>query len=469
MPVSAREAGRRPGRRASEEFSRARSTWSAARDGNISILFGLLILPLIGTVGLAIDYGQLLIARTACQTGADSAALYASGVAKTLIQQSDGSATAVAAAFGEAKSRSEALFNAHVARTGKLSVAATVTLTKTGQRIDAAAGYAVSTRTTFGGLFGVRSLSAIGQAVSSASMPLYTDLYMALDVSQSMGLAATKTGAQDLFRLTLKSEKDAGNKSPKGCVFGCHVVQNGSAVPLSYETLARNAGIPLRIDVLRDAVSRTISTAEADARAVGTSNYRIGLYTMGLASANATTSGLVELAPLSTNWASLKTAAAGITLGPNNGGGTGDTFLTEPLNALRGRVPTSGDGNTQAQSRAFLFIITDGLPDVKGACTSGHCTAPFDPAVCQTYKSANVTVGVIYTTFLPILNNPTDGSTALNGDYKNLVLPHADKIAPSLQACASPGWYAEASDGPAIDAALARMFAQTALQPQITN
>jgi hypothetical protein len=106
---------------------------------------------------------------------------------------------------------------------------------------------------------------------------------------------------------------------------------------------------------------------------------------------------------------------------------------------------------------------------VKGSCLpSDHCTAPFDPSVCQTYKDSGITVGVIYTTYLPILNNPTDGSTALNRDYQNLVQPNA-KISPSLQACASPDWYAEASDGPAIGAAIDKMFKMAIPPPQLTD
>ncbi|MGU3539239.1 pilus assembly protein TadG-related protein [Methylobacterium sp. A54F] len=440
-----------------------------ARGGNVSLVFAVLAVPLLGGVGLAVDFGTLLNARTACQTAADAAALYASGVAKNLVQQSDGSDAAVAAAFTEAKSRAEALFRAHVARTGTTAVSGTVTLAKRGQTILAAAAFDVSTRTAIGGLFGVSTLRSIGTAKSSASMPLYTDLYMALDVSQSMGLASTDAGAKQLFGRILQMEKDAGNKSAKGCVFGCHVPQNGSALAQSYQAVAKAASIQLRIDVLQSAVSKTVTTAQADAANLGTSNYRIGLYAMGLASANATTSGLTELAALTSNWVTLQNAARAIDLGPNNGGGTGDSFFTEPLNALRGKIPASGDGSSQAASKAFLFIVTDGLRDVKGACTSGHCTAAFDPGVCDAYKRSNITVGVIYTTFLPILANPTNGSAALDDNYKALVQPYAAQIAPNLQACASPGWYAEASDGPAIDAALAKMFAQTSLQAQLTN
>ena len=460
-------------RRSCRSVGRAVAAYRSDRRGNIALLFGLLLLPLIGTTGLAIDYGQLLTARTTCQTAADAAALYASGVAKALIQQSDGSAASVASAKTEAQTRATGLFNAHVARmTNVIATGGTVTVAKVGQRIDALATFNVATRTSFGGIFGVRSMNASGSAKSSASMPLYTDLYMALDVSQSMGLASTTAGAKSLFTLIKTMERNAGNSGATGCVFGCHVVQTGSRLASSYQSIAGSAVPPitLRIDVLRNAVNKTISTAQSDALAAGTSNYRIALYTTGLSSANGTTYSLNQLAALSSNWNSLSAAAANIDLGPNNGGGTGDSYLKEPLTDLLTKIPTSGDGTSQATSRAYVIIITDGLRDVKGSsCTSGHCTAAFDPTVCQSYKNKNITVGVIYTTYLPILADPTTGSSALDGNYQSLVQPYVSQIAPNLQACSSPGWYAEASDGPSIDAALAKMFGQTTMQPQITN
>ena len=268
---------------------RAARSWRGERRGAIAVLFGFLAVPLLGIVGLAIDYGQLLSARSLCQTGADAAALYASGVAKALVQQSDGSAAATAAAFAEAKSRAEALFNAHVARVTRSALGASVTLTRKDQGIVAEARFDVATRTHIGGLFGVMRLRASGTAKSYASMPLYTDLYMALDLSQSMGIAATQADAVALFNLTLTLERAAGHPKPNGCIFACHVVQTGSRVPRSYQSVASDAGIKLRVDVLREAVRKTITTAQNDARAAGTAVYRIGLYGMGLSGPNAST------------------------------------------------------------------------------------------------------------------------------------------------------------------------------------
>ena len=104
-----------------------------------------------------------------------------------------------------------------------------------------------------------------------------------------------------------------------------------------------------------------------------------------------------------------------------------------------------------------------------GPCWGGPCTAAFDPAACQTYKNANITVGVIYANYLPILRDPNNPASGLLTEYQLLVQPHVAQIAPNLRACASPGWYAEASDGPSIDAALARMFDQTTQQARLTD
>jgi Flp pilus assembly protein TadG len=436
--------------------------------GNITILFAFSLLPLLGCTGLAFDFGSMLLARYACQTAADAAALYASGVAKNLIQNSDGSAASVTAAFGEATIRAEALFDAHVTRNVKTSLWRKIEMSQKGLQIVATTNFTVSTGAALGKLFGVQNFSSAGMAESAASLPAFTNLWMALDISQSMGLASTTSGAQLLFKKVAAVEKANGNSNPVGCVFGCHVIENGKKSPYTYQEIANTNNVELRIDVLRNAVSETISTAQSNATTANTTNYQISLYTMGLSSSNGKTYGLNQLQALSNNWSTLQTAASKIDLGPNNSGGTGDSYFSEPLNELRGKMLPGGDGTSAAKAKQFLFIITDGLRDVAGNCTSGHCTAAFDPSACTTFKSANITVAVIYTTYLPILKDPTSGSTTLESNYVALVQPYAAQIAPNLKSCASPGWYAEASDGPAIRAALATMFGRTAQQATLT-
>ena len=131
------------------------------------------------------------------------------------------------------------------------------------------------------------------------------------------------------------------------------------------------------------------------------------------------------------------------------------------MTALTSTVPTSGSG-TSASPQQFVFLLTDGVGDVYASslsnCPAGtvgwngsHCTAAFDPSTCATLKNKGVTIGVIYTTYLPI---PGESS------YETLVAPFVNNLSPNLQSCASPGYFYQASDANDIQVAINALFAK---------
>ena len=299
-----------------------------------------------------------------------------------------------------------------------------------------------------------------------------------------MGLAATPTDAANLYTWTTYA-----NGAGHGCTFGCHAfvgVNNNddgaaasgspnSASQYNYpnDQIAKLSGVSLRIDSLRTAASDMVSTALANEGSQQL--YRFALYRIGQ-----TTS---TIAPLSTDLNGTLSKISGLTLGPNVAGGVGDTNLKDMTNYVRPYITAHGDGTTQANARAFLFIVTDGVSDVAGSCTDGHCTSPIDPTTCDQYKALNPNfiVGIVYTTYLPIYTPPSSGN--LDVRYQQLVKQFstpgynslsnaADNsldIAPALQKCASPGWFYTASDGPGIQAAMSKLFTQATQAPVITH
>ena len=54
------------------------------QQGNIAVIFGIALVPLISAVGMAIDYSRAVNARTALQTALDSAALMISRDASSM-------------------------------------------------------------------------------------------------------------------------------------------------------------------------------------------------------------------------------------------------------------------------------------------------------------------------------------------------------------------------------------------------
>ena len=121
----------------------------------------------------------------------------------------------------------------------------TVTVTQNAQSVlTSQVTYAGAVQTAFGGIFGVQQMAVRGSATSSLTLPKWMNISVAIDISQSMGLAATSAGITKLQGLT-----------PDNCAFGCHVVsqdQAGTAYQTPYEKIAENNGVQLRIDVISD-------------------------------------------------------------------------------------------------------------------------------------------------------------------------------------------------------------------------
>ena len=83
------------------QFRRAISRFPGATQGNIAVLFGLALLPVLSFMGAAIDYSRVNTARSSMQAALDSTALM---LAKDL---SDGRIT-----VGEIGAKATAYFNA---------------------------------------------------------------------------------------------------------------------------------------------------------------------------------------------------------------------------------------------------------------------------------------------------------------------------------------------------------------------
>lgn len=433
------------------------------RRGNVAVIFGLTLLPMMGAVGLAIDFGNVMVARTQAQTAADAAALQASGVARDLVKNGDGSAAATTAAITEAKTRATALFRAHAQQEHIPNAAVNVTVVRVGQELRATADFSVQTPNSFGKLFGQPTFKASGSVSSSATLPAYSDVYVALDISQSMGIASTQAGMNTLY--TARAKKTDGSTVQTSCVFGCHTVESGMAE--SNQAVAKRYGVQLRIDVLRDATTKMITTAQSDSDQALI--YRLALYTMGMTAAY-TGPQLKQLAALSNNFTALSAAAATIDLGPSPGNGYSDSYLNENMASLAAIVPTSSDGTSQTNSKKYAFIITDGVRDIQSASqcvqTGNRCVSALSQTSCDDMKNRGITVGVLYTTYSPI-NPIAAGTNWYQVQVVNTGVAAASP--PALKGCASPGWYFEASDATGIDKALQTMFAQTTYAPSLTN
>ena len=412
--------------------------FASDRSGNLVIMFAFMLLPLIGLMGLAIDYSLALKAKTALNASTDAAVLAAATEAMEIIQtQSTANYDATSTAIQYGYVAGQNVFSANSAMLKTVNTPTlTLNLQRNGQVITATGSYTAQSPTVFGKMFGTTQLIASGSAVSSLTLPKYMNIYIATDVSQSMGIASTQAYMNQLSALT------------GGCVFGCHVLQNGQST--TNEQVAHNNNIQLRIDVIKQSIQNIISSAQTMSN--GTPTISIGLYALQY--------DVSTLSNLSTSYSSLLSTASAIDLGPNNSSGVGDSNFTMSLNDFATSVSASGDGSSANSPQTFVFLMTDGVYDVTGNCTDTHCTKAFDPALCSAFKSKGATLGVIYTTYIPFPNEQT---------YVDLVQPFQSQISPNLQSCASSGYFYEASDGPSIQAAANALFAQAVSSGKLTQ
>ena len=418
-------------------------------------MFAMSLLPMIGMIGLGIDVARTLTARTVLQGATDAGALAAATETEAIIQT--GGATATAQYAGVLAGQQVFYANStKISRWFTSSVTPNVQVNPGSANITAFVSASAPLPTVFGGMFHTPTINVAVSSASSLALPKYLNISVVTDISQSMGLAATSTGQTQLASIT------------GGCQFGCHVYQAGQSGSQPYEVQAHNAvpTIQLRIDVIRQATQNMIQTAQQ--LATSTPYISFALYT--LQGGNNTTDAygkkadgkpLATMSTASTNYASLYTTAGTLDLGDNNASGIGDTDYADALNLLTTTVPTSGTG-VSGSPQQFVFLMTDGVEDVWASslstCPSGnvgwngsHCTQAFDPSTCTALKNKGVTIGVLYTTYLPI---PGVDS------YQTLVAPFATSLAPNLQSCASPGWFYQASDANDIQVAINALFAK---------
>lgn len=462
----------------------------ADRRGAVALMFGLMILPLFAAIGLAIDFGNIMTSRTKAQTAADAAALQASGIARDLIKNGAGSDALTAAALAEAKQRGEALFRAHADQSGLKGYTLKLTIKREGQSLNTTAAFTVQTDTFVGKVFSRDSFTATGTASATSTLPTYSDVYLALDVSASMGIAASRADMIKLWNAPAALVTVPVKTEPTQCVFACHVAEEAVTEPhkskhvkraVSNSVVAKQNGVVLRIDVLRDAVKAMIAEAQKDADSQPI--YQLALYTLG-GSLDGSSWLLNKLAPLTNNFTSLNTAATTIDIQTTTSNPQKQrSYINEQLNSMAGDITKSSDGSAKDKSKKYVFLITDGARDVPssfGSCTtpsgSGRCVNGINPSYCKALKDKGITVGVLYTTYIPVTEDPAKPNSKLEYWYelelvktKYAGTPVADLLAPKLQECASPGWFFEASDATGIKAAMKAMFEQTTHAPALTH
>ncbi|MGY3485759.1 Flp pilus assembly protein TadG [Bradyrhizobium sp. USDA 4011] len=435
------------------------------RSGNIAMIFGLALLPLMVAVGCAVDYScanqirsKLISAADAASVG--SVAKASPGFIAAGAMTSDGEISA-----GEADARK--IFNGNVLnQNGFTLTSVTPTMTKSGGTITSTVQFTADVPTMFLGVLGRSKVSVSGTSTSTANMPLYIDFYLLLDNSPSMGVGATPTDVAKLVTAT------TGNsfKPNDQCAFACHDYND----PNNYYNLAKSLGVTTRIDVLRSATQQLMDTAAATQ--TYSSQFRMAIYDFG---ASSKTYGLRSLFSLSSSLSSAKSAAGNIDLMGvygNNDAYTADkdSQFTTIFPQINNAIANPGAGTSSAPLK-YLFFVSDGVADepnsscLKPITGSNRCQSPINPALCDAIKKRNIKIAVLYTTYLQLQTNNWY-MTWIDPFNQGPFGPSPNsQIAQNMQACASPGFYFEVSPTQGIADAMNALFKKAVADARISS
>jgi len=434
-------------------------------------------------VGAAIDYGYALNINQRLNEAADTAVL--SAVSPSIAQ----GAGSYALAYSQGNMQTVAY---HTFDTNRSAIPLTVTRTATITPNTSSANvttytatltYSTSVPTFFAGLVGISTIPISGHAQATTTPLTYIRYYILVDISQSMGIAATANEMTALYQRIGNNGQGTGGEW--GCVFGCHVAESTQAYPSEDYAHYLSPYINLRIDSANQAVQSVIQTAIADENTT-TPNISIGLYTMSsypsatitpifpvstTGAPNPGTNGWLATTSLS-SWQNVT-----MDLGPNTSGGLGDSDLATQITTFANSLPAQGTGASASSPLNYVFLVTDGVVDIAAStCPStsvflyGHCVSALQSSICDQLK-AKATVGVIYTTYLPIASDPSHPTnpdcSPYECNYKYFVYPlqnPVDTLTNNLTACAtSSNYFFPASYGPDIVAAMQSLF-KTSLQ-----
>lgn len=450
------------------------SRFSRDRAGNFGVMTALVLVPLVGVAGVALDFGRALSLKAELAAAADAAAVGAvaeksEAVAQAMAMSSGGTVT-----LDTAEAR-RLFFGQMSANSIDIPVAVDIVVMKANNGITSRVSYSATLPTTFMQVLGKTDITVSSIATASYQTPSFMDFYMLLDNTPSMGVAATPEAIEDMKTATRLGYRGPGSNKGKdqNCAFACHIVsEKGEEDKFSYYNVAKAARIPIRIDVVAEAVKALMTTAEDTQTVAG--QFRMAAYTFGEKAQKAT---LFKAAELNADLDAVGEATDKIKLMSipyqnydNDQQTSYDKALegikTEIL-AKKGTYGAPGTGTSGSDRQKIVFLVADGVGDSykPSGCTakksgSGRCIEPIDVKACQALKDANIRVAVLYTTYLPLKDNDF---------WKDWVKPFDDRISTKMRECASPGYFFEVSLEEGIADAMETLFRKIVAKPRLTS
>lgn len=438
------------------------------RSGNFGILTALALVPLIGAAGLAIDFGRALALRSELMGAADAAALGAVGQTSPGFiaikkMKEDGKVTL-------AEDDGRKLFLSHRGinvgeDVSEWPLNVTVAVQRTSGAITSTVAFSMGMPTTFTKIFGHTHMTVTGEAaaVYGSESKTYTDFYMLLDNTPSMGIAATTKDIQKFQAIT----KGSGQR---GCEFACHLGWTGSNGKFNEDAnssylVARKNNITLRIDVVAKAAQSLIDRVREE-MATSVDQYHVAAYSFGKAALKEgykiekVLSSTVDMSTASQAVGKVAIQTTDHDHFHENALTSFDTALTEIGKEIIG---PGGSGTNRMDPQKVVYFVTDGVADslkLGGACggswyqDKGRCLEPIDVKYCKALKDRQIKIAVLYTTYIP-----PDGDHIWETYMKK---QFAKRISSALKECASDDLFFEVGPDDDMSQAMANLFTKAA-------
>ncbi|MBR0930194.1 pilus assembly protein [Bradyrhizobium diazoefficiens] len=461
---------------------RAMLCFATDRKANVAIIFALTMVPIIFLLGMTLDYTLALRKREQLNAAADAAAIAA--VRPAMLTQTTKSVIENTAA---------AVFAAKANLPGLAAVPTpTITVTDSGLSRTITVSYTAESVNNFPGVLGKSTWQVAGSATAKASSAPNMNFYLLLDDSPSMALAATQSDI-DAMVLATKNQPNYA----KNCAFACHEAHPNNAAPSSTNkdnlTVARANNITLRIDLVTNAVkqlmvgpwscpqSGTSGGVMQCMSALNNTTYKAAIYTFDYAlntiqtlttpTTAGTQIGNIQLLTVDHQNCPVLDSKGACTYTTDYG-----TDISKGLTDLNAIMPNPGDGTAAGTPQEVVFLVTDGVEDKliskTGSCdpnatyalpaansTTLRCQQPLNTAICDTIKTRNIRIAILYTEYLQL---PSDSWYTSRISQFNNPSSSTGTIAQRLKSCASPGLYANVQNGGDINQALTDLFIKVA-------
>lgn len=216
-----------------------------SRNGNIAVIFAIMMVPLIFLLGMTLDFTQALRKKEQLDAAADAAAIAA--VRPAMLVQTDAVAIATATAIFNSTAKS---------LTGLSSIPApTITVTDVGLQRTVSVSYNAGSLNNFPKVLqNTTSWPISGSSTAMASSAPNMNWYLLMDDLPSMGIGASLADINSLISNTSPSKQPAA--SSQNCGFACHetnIAHDGGTQ--DNLAIARANNVTLRIDLVTNALT----------------------------------------------------------------------------------------------------------------------------------------------------------------------------------------------------------------------